>query len=311
MFVVMFVVMFGTTGALHLSAAPLYHNCAKSNAAFCATPDKDLPQGPMAVFVHNEKSGGSFIEKILVMALRRSYMTQHENELPWELNRMPEGHPMRVPPQNYFVISSVRNPCTQLVSIWAYMCEKAWVAKSFGDSEGYAKIGDSLWESRGLCPKFSGRKEARTDTGFWAKQGLTTKPISYTVKVEDANAKGFAEAIKLPGVGDAYERQFNRTFSTIGLDRVNCWIRMENLKEDARKCIQEFAQFSGQKVDLSGVEKAERLEPFPGQSDAYNSGHHASCEEYFPPDGEAEHYMHTMNSFLFKRFGYGKCCDSK
>merc|ERR1719245_1955759 len=99
----------------------------------------------------------------------------------------------------------------------------------------------------GLCPKFSGKR--------------SFGPQGYDLHVDDYNPGAYLK--QLHQSGGMYEQQFNATFQEIGPDRVNCWVRTENLEADSYKCLREYQRLTGHPVNFAALD---------GQFD--NHGHH-------------------------------------
>jgi len=229
----------------------------------------------MFLFVHLEKSAGWSLGGLFNAAVQRNDLQFHK--------RGPIKH---VPPE-YFVVSSIRNPCTQCLSWWSYCCEfaSAWHQLN---QPGVASCGEDVW-AQGLCPEYSCRKQG---------------PNGYTCQVENYNAPAFLGYAQRAGeLNLLYEDHFNETFSDIGPGRVNCWVRVENIVEDARKCLREYMQLTGFPVNFAA------LDANVSRMFWQNSGKHRGCEQYYSP--EAEQHVLTKNSFLFQYFGYDTCCAPK
>lgn len=254
-----------------LANAFIIHAGAKDeemDSTFSKIPVADLPKRPIFLFVHMEKSAGSFLFTVFQNALGENMLGYHYPE------KALDGVP-----QNYFVVSSIRNPCSQVLSAWSYCCEKAWVLKNLGIFDSAAKCGEFHLE-HGLCPQFTGNKTAEK---------------RYNLKVNDLNANGFHTVVEQP-TSALYEMQFNRTFSAVGYNRVNCWVTVENIEADAHKCVNQYVQMTGYDADLSALTGKFKN----------NKGHHSSCNSYYSP--RAEEVVHRHNSYLFNYFGYGPCC---
>jgi len=255
-------------GALSLKA--LSGN-EEPDSTFTKIPVADLPQRPMFLFVHLEKSAGSFLAALFGTVVGA-------NELGWHY----PSTSVHDVPDSYFVVSSIRNPCSQVLSAWSYCCEKAWTYEELDIWDSASKCGTETLH-RGECPKFSGQIE---------------HDRVYSLQVEDVNAAGLESSLRW-GKAGGWEKQFNKTFGEIGPDRVNCWVRLESLEQDVRKCLQEYEQFSGYSVDWAALD---------GKFGS-NAGHHNSCQSYYTRD--AEQLVRRKNAFLFDYFGYDACCDSQ
>eukprot|EP00930_Biecheleria_cincta_P055834 TRINITY_DN42094_c0_g1_i1.p1 TRINITY_DN42094_c0_g1~~TRINITY_DN42094_c0_g1_i1.p1 ORF type:complete len:315 (-),score=38.67 TRINITY_DN42094_c0_g1_i1:93-1037(-) len=254
----------------HLSALALKANASdeEPDSTYTKIPEADLPRRPIFLFVHLEKSAGSFLGAVFANVLGA-------NELAWHY----AGTSVKHVPEEYFVVSSIRNPCSQSVSQWSYLCEKAWADRELGIWDSAASPGMPLLEA-GKCPVFSGSKVGS----------------SYEFKVDDLNVAGFRSYMQ--DTANQYERAFNRTFMETGPERVNCWVKVESLDTDLRKCLREYEQFSGYQVDWSTLS---------GQDPSRNEGKHSNCKDYYDP--ATTQLVRSKNAFLSEYFGYRTCCD--
>jgi len=235
---------------------------------FSKLPAAAWPQRPMLVFVHLEKSAGSYLGHLISAALPRDVLRHHTTGV--ALPRVPDY---------YFVVSSIRNPCTQSVSQWSYCCEKAWAQQEFGEQNPAATQGAKSMLQAGDCPRF---RRNETD---------------HSIHVDEPNTAGFQRYVqKNPTF---YESQFNITFHDVGPGRVNCWVRVENLEGDTRHCLREYERWSGYKADWAVLNKEFRS----------NRGHHGACQAYYSPE-EGQRRLND-NWFLFNYFGYSSCCDAE
>mmetsp|Transcript_83775 Transcript_83775/g.194896 ORF Transcript_83775/g.194896 Transcript_83775/m.194896 type:complete len:274 (+) Transcript_83775:18-839(+) len=228
-----------------------------------------LPRRPMMLFVHLEKSAGTFLHDALGQAVGTQNILGYHRD-----------GPISDVPRDYFVVSSIRNPCTQVVSAWAYCCEKAWAWQRLQHWDAAAPCGAAIMK-KGHCPSYSGNKTL----------------LHYTLLVEQHNRAGFMELLqdRNDGFVQLYERQFNSTFRVIGAERVNCWVRFENLHEDTNTCVRKYADLTGLRVDYSFSRREK------------NQGFHNLCQKYYCL--QTKQMVRRANAFLLKHFGYTSCCD--
>jgi len=245
----------------------------------------DLPQRPMFVFAHIEKSAGSFLDKLFTAALPAENYLGFHNAWDHDKKRVITGDammPMPHVPDDYFVVSSVRNPCQAMVSEWSYCCERTWASQNGLPELAKFDCGSALLAAD-LCPKFS------------FQDGIIDRKH---IQTDDLNVAAF-HALLGSRSEMVYERNFNTTLRTIGPDRVNCWVRVENIEETVRECLRQYEELTGSPV-YEGALNGEFYS---------NSGLHGDCQEYFTPD--VEQHVRDRNQFVFKYFGYTGCCDSK
>lgn len=240
------------------------------DSTFSKIPPAKLPQRPMFLFIHLEKSAGSFLSQLFLRVLPWNMLGYH----------YPEKSIANVP-DSYFVISSIRNPCSFFVSHWSYCCEKFWANGTLGKFDTAAKCGEDD-SNKGRCPQFSGNlTEGHRHPG-------------YTLRVDYNNKEGFLKKVMGPQAGK-YQSLFDTAFRNIGPDRVNCWVHVENLEHDTRKCLLEYEQFSGYKVKWEIFDAS-------WKKSIRNSGNHEDWQAYYTP--EAESNMLSNNAFIFDNFGY-------
>jgi hypothetical protein len=235
------------------------------------------PKEPMMVFVHFEKVAGSFLKFALEGALPERTLFYHDT-----------FKPIDNVPANYFVVAGIRNPCTQAVSHWSYLCEKAWAWKELQVYDPAAPAGIGMLLS-GTCPTFSGKRDEQHKTGH-----------SYDAKVVDPNLEGFAKFTL------QYPSEVKFALSAIGFERVNCWINYESMEADAKGCLEQFQNSTGSKPNWQAVDSAFH-EPQPlWLKDT--ASHHGSCETYFA-NKTLEMKVRSQAADLFSYFKYKDCCD--
>lgn len=242
-----------------------------------------IPKAPMLLYVRPEKSAGLFLHQYFFEAYKNLSLSYHH-----------PGSTIRNVPANYFVVSSIENPGKQAQGTWSYCCEKAWVQENLGINDAAAACGKTTL-SRGECPKYSGSK---TDTD----QG-------YELQIDDLNTNGFEEFLNRDGGYHAaiYEMQLNKTFEEVGLDRVNCWIRVENVVQDMRSCMEQYEQYSGVKASAAAIKGLEAMESAKMKQVTSQDDH--NCETNFKDAPQAEQTVRKQNSFLLNYFGYSTMCN--
>jgi len=245
----------------------------------------DLPQRPMFVFAHIEKSAGSTLDNLFNLAVpAKDYLSFHNawDDSFFQIITGDMLMPMPHVPDDYFVVSSVRNPCSAMLSSWAYCCKNTWASHNGLPEIDRFDCGAGLMAAD-LCPTFS------------FQDGIIDKEH---IQTDDLNVAAFHKTFGTP-YEKIYERDFNTTMATIGADRVNCWVRVENLEETTRECLRQYEQLTGNPINHAAL----NLPVFR------NEGEHGDCQEYFP--SYAEQHARDINPFVFKYFGYSGCCDSK
>jgi len=234
--------------------------------------DSGLPPRQL-LFIHQEKSAGGFIETVMEGVLPpESLQTYHH------CNVAPV-----TPPDDYFVMSSIRNPCDQYVSQWAYQCEKTYLWREHGQYDSAGNLNDG-WKAK--CPTFKAANET-----FHGKQRLKGVTV-------DKNVKGFQRWVNTT---PPFIRQFHMYFEeTLKKDRVNCWVRLEDLQGTFRQCLRKFENFTGRKVNWTN------FDVMLGTAERLHNSTHDHCSQYYTP--ELRGHVEKRDSSLFSFFGYKDCC---
>merc|ERR1719362_458963 len=95
-------------------------------------------------------------------------------------------------------------------------------------------------------------------------------------RLMEPNREGFQRYLLQGNQKTLYERQFNLTFGEIGPQRVNCWVKVENIEGDLKSCLWKYFRWSGSRPDWAVLDEA-----FPS-----NRGVHGTCEAYYSPAEE-------------------------
>jgi len=235
------------------------------------------------LFLHFEKSAGTYVGGVLRRAVGDAdYTDYHQCSVP-----------VTDVPDDYFVVAAVRNPCDQAVSQWEYQCEKTYLSRVRGQQDRAGNV--QYLERLGLCPSLTSSQNAQTN-----------KWEAFPV---DPNFAGFSGALYADaGRASQYQRQIQVNLQSIGFDRVNCWVRFENLNATMTRCLQEFQAATGKPVNVSKVEAP------PWQATKLAQGtdsHHRSCKDYYPnttAGAAAAARVLDGNRVLFKYFEYTTCC---
>lgn len=232
---------------------------------FSRIPSELLPGKSMFVFVHLEKSAGSTLGTLFQKAVGKNALIRHRNG------------PFTVP-HKYFVVSSIRNPCSQCLSVFNYGCQNVWLLKN---EHKWDISANPELEDKGECPTYH-----------------RASPSS-KLEVVNHNFEGFQKSIQNEDLncGD-YESQINATFKWIGINRVDCWVRVEHLAEDAAECVKRYSTKTGFPVDYTVFQSNFRR----------NAGSdYGPCQSYY--DTTSENHVRDKTNFLFDYFHYGTCCN--
>lgn len=235
--------------------------------------DQKHPLPKQLMFVHFEKSAGSYFWSRNKAAVGESNYMDFHSSVSTLCNV----------PKDYFLIANIRNPCEQAVSDWEYHCEKTYAALKTGQPNT-AGGGENMLE-KDQCPSFSLKFNNHTE-----KWEAFPNP-------EAPNYEGFRAAVADGTVGSgSYQKQIKTNLAQIGYQRINCWVRYENLMPDMDRCLREYELATGNSIDRS---------KFGGRHENTQS-HHFPCQNYYT-DRERNH-VRESNKEIMEHFNYTTCC---
>mmetsp|Transcript_72096 Transcript_72096/g.211226 ORF Transcript_72096/g.211226 Transcript_72096/m.211226 type:complete len:286 (-) Transcript_72096:113-970(-) len=268
--------------ALFLTFGDNERQLPERDSKWSFTDPQDIARKQM-LFLHFEKSAGTYVGGILRSAVGDAdYIDYHQCSVP--ITNVPGG---------YFVVAAIRNPCSQAVSQWEYQCEKTYLLRVHGQQDGAANA--QHLEEQGMCPSLT--SSMNTQTSMWE-----AFPV-------DPNYDGFfASLSEDAGRANMYQAQIQGNLQSIGFDRVDCWVRFEDLDATMNRCLQEFRAATGKPVNLTAVEAPSRKVALGVQA---MDSHHGSCKDYYPntPAGNAAAArVLNGNRMLFEYFNYTTCC---
>lgn len=242
--------------------------------------DRQHPPKKQLLFLHFEKSAGSYVDDVFKAVVgSQDYMSYHNC-----------GVPITDVPSDYFVVASIREPCDQAVSQWEYECEKTYLKRVYGQEDSAANY--QYQEEHGMCPTFIANQS-----------GTGNKWVAFPV---DPNYEGFhASGVTAAG---AYQRQIMGNLQNIGWERVNCWVRFENLQDSMSRCLQEFTEATGKPINKDLIPSASLASHTAAQG---TESHHGACKDYFPNTTvglDAQRSVRTANAELYKYFNF-RCCE--
>ena len=194
--------------------------------------------------------------------------------------------------QTGFVVGSIREPCSALVSLWA-----------FGVA-GHGRLRAQL-AGRGMAGRFY--------------------PSDHDPSAELHGAR-FREWLAHPARG-LFQQRFDDSFPEPWA--VDCWVRVERLESDLQRCLHGFEAQGGGPVDWSkakpvlaqlqrrrgaqlvqtGHERtpSDKCSTKDTKVACHNPSTHDSCGDYF--NASSASAVFAEQSGIVKAFGFASCCD--
>lgn len=196
-----------------------------------------------------------------------------------------------------FVVGSIREPCSALVSLWAY------------GVAGHGRFRGQL-EDRGLTRRF-----------YPADDNPSAK----------LHGAMFREWLAQPARG-LFQQRFDSSFPEPWA--VDCWVRVESFESDLRRCLHRFEAQGGGPVDWSkanpelvrlhtrrtrevprydhdlhgtGRTPSEKCHAEDTKEACHNPSTHDSCGDYF--NTSAAHAVFAEQPAIVNAFGFASCCD--
>lgn len=258
---------------------------APRNELLLRVPDGN-DEAPPFLYDHMPKAGGTF----LIPLFRHSVGRENFDFRPEFSNvtwRDIEAN---------FVVGSVRNPCDYYVSLWAY-----------GSDHGGAMMHKIPKKDRYVYENTSANRDSREDIRRfhqWVRMlnkkghpGIMSVRFARSYAVLRRDIKSMAPPMALD---DEDLEAVRRALATPAFfKRVDCWVRMENVSEDAQDCLLRWGSKTGLPVNwtafVHGVEDNYQLPSV-----------HGECRSYFTPQLVKE--VFEFEAPLFEQFNYTDCC---
>lgn len=239
------------------------------------------------LYDHMPKAGGTFLIPLLRQAVgganfdfRSEFSPLHRGDV-----------------RKDFVIGSVRNPCDYYVSLWAY-----------GSDHGGAMMAKVPMEHRYLYENTSSTRNSSTDIHRFHKWVRMLNQPGHPGVMSVRFARSYAKMerdIRASAPPAALSHQdlmsVKRSLRTPKfLDRVDCWVKLESLNQDAQHCLRDWQRQTGNDVNWTAYEQT-----FATSKQLQSS--HAPCRTYFTP--ELEKTIRLLEAPIFKNFKYDTCCS--
>jgi len=218
------------------------------------------------LYVHNPKTGGTFLIRHLAAAVGTKNLRVAE-----ENSRAGNAGSAKA-----FVVGSVREPCHQYVSLWAY---------------GSRKQGSFHSTFLRTISNNSGNASWVQDKYFAARRSLFLN--------ESNDIACFRRWVTHPLVLGVITARVATMFTWV--PQVDCWVTTgSNMVSEMKGCLKQFAAQGGI-VDWGTLEF--RL----NASVVLNHVHHGECEQYF--DERFKRTVRARDAPLYSYFGWTHCCS--
>lgn len=221
---------------------------------------KELPPRNDILYNHNPKAAGSYIINVLRHLKAPGNFTERKE-------RQSSGERER---QRSFVIGSVREPCSHLVSLWGF----GSLQKGGFFNRARLKLGiDTTQEIYGRSPPFG----------------------------SPSDVERFRKFAQHPAVKGYLTATFVHSYTN--LTNVDCFVRAEaSPPRELRRCL-EMYRLQNSNVSFSSEHLLEVL----GNA-SRNAGNHSSCGHYF--DADTARTVEDNERPLFEAFGWEGCCST-
>jgi len=328
-----------------------------------SSADNNFPSSrPQLIFKHNAKAGGGSIEELLLQLKPIKYSnyrgslrkrahnnvatknitttlllaneTERNDTAPIqihpndtlivvsEFNRVSKKHRRKG-----FVISNIREPCDQYLSLWAF--------GSAGKGNLYHGFKKKLYnwtlDAYGHdSPTFDSKEDIQRFQQRWLPDrnilGLITRRhrMSYgspgIIRITDNSTNSHSSSSV-----NSTTRARKRTFKYVPEmpDSVDCWVYVDDFQATLYSCLREY-EMQGGLVDwdapllselitkLQETNKKQNLEKCTKDNPIENHqlSHHAKCSTYYD-NATADLVQLGAESFIFEAFGYQGCCGGR
>lgn len=267
-------------------------------ALLLVTAQLEAPASQLRLgFKHMSKCAGSEIAKLLDTA-KIKFHAYGEKESVQEKNS-----------KDMFVIASVRNPCSYLVSLWAFHGGRSWAEEQNLEAQ---LRGTPYWENVGKLYTHANPQHFQN----WARETVdqSEKSVMSRRFFEGLVQKRNGLSCWGPNVltCDSPDQHLPDREIEEGLlqfaerSRVDCWVYLESFQSDLANCLRMYETLSGNAINWEGLIKAMELTARPT-----NFARHGSCEDVF--SGAEPGFVRQVlksNEALSLAFGYSTrtCC---
>lgn len=297
--------------------------------------DNNAPARSLLLFKHNPKAAGQSVLKVLMeMKPKRisdeyieNQMNKHNNTFEEVITNLENvngtfyykyefGEITTREHNHAFVISTIREPCSQYVSLWSFGSTKrgemhynlselkdtpshSWTKKAYGRDS----------------PLFDSERDINAFRHVW----LRDKDVLGVIAQRFADSYGVSKAIM--NSNKSNDEEAHDKYIKLP-QQVDCWVYVENFVETFYNCLKEFEEQGGY-IDWDTptsrelVKKMKEKRRLNSNGEKYvksgltnvQSHHHSKCSTYFD-DASAQLVVNGPENYIYKAFGYEGCCST-
>ena len=255
---------------------------------------------PLLIFKHNAKAGGGSIKTLLeeIKPIKLNF-EDYESKYPnitVDETYVYVGEDTTVKPKHHrrgFVISSMREPCDQYLSLWSFGSKGKGYFRKKSEETRYNWTMAAYGQD---APLFDSRRDIEAFQKIWLKDPQIVGKMRYR-----------------------FIRNFGHVSSSSGISHVDCWVFLDDFQGTLYSCLKQFEDQGGWldwdtpllselTKDVNRA-KRRRLQDYVKDDPVGNpqTSHHAECSKYF--DEETAKYIENgRESIIYKIFGYKGCC---
>jgi len=277
---------------------------------------------PQLIFKHNPKAGGGSIKELL-QQLKPNFVYAWD-AFPEFYEDMIDTTPVQINPndtlilipefnrvrkhhrQKGFVISHMREPCDQYLSLWAFGSKGKGGLYEELKMDNYNFTVDAYGHD---SPTFDTKEDIRRFQHKWLRDQ----------KVIGLIARRHRESYGRPNVLETADGG-----TRIGTpDSVDCWVYVDDFQATIYSCLREYEMQGGLvdwdtpllsdlTTDLQETNKKRELEKYTKNDLVGNPqlSHHSKCPTYYD-NATADIVQMGAESFIFEAYGYQGCCGGR
>jgi len=288
-----------STGPVLLQTQKQVHRILKEDTNRKVSSKLLLLSGHDVVYNHLPKAAGTFVKSVL-----QKVMPQKELLIESEFDSITKADR-----EQAFTIGSIRNPCNYYVSLWAF----GSIGKGTLRSYHGATIPDSYY---GVTKSLNTSEDVRRFSAWLryimphGKPGLESARLAFSyvherVPQQFGNFAG-PESLRNASLASLHNL-LQSTIDKFDPSSVNCWIRVENVKDDLKRCLQAFEKSTGASlVDWESFTQA------VSSKENENNSQHQPCKFYYADANGTltgnEAFIRSSDKAIFEKFGYDTCC---
>jgi len=277
---------------------------------------------PQLIFKHNAKAGGGSIRELLLQ-LKPNFVYDWD-AFPDFYDNMIDTTPVQINPndtliviperqrvsnmhrQNGFVISNIREPCDQYLSLWAFGSTGKgglyYTLKKKNNNFTVDAYGND-------SPTFDSREDIQRFQQKW----LPDHNVLGLIARRHRKSYGRPNVIETTDGGTRIGRP----------NSVDCWVYVDDFQATLYSCLREYEMQGGLvnwdapllsklTTKLQETDKKRELEKYTKNDPIGNPQltHHSKCSTYYD-NATADIVQLGAESFIFEMYGYQGCCGGR